>query len=447
MQGHSGAADRNSGRSADAQGLRLLINPPRLQLDDRTVIFKYTGDGGWFCASFGDGAKYMRAAKEDPVLCERIAARAQNIRRGRDRLGPDLARVMAAIEVSKDYDPEQPRDEQGRWTNEGADAGAVGASGVAAGSVAVADTASIFANSNAVQALEQIGIRATAAAAAVLPEGAAVAGVAVAGAALVFRTLFIPANKALISSGTLPDAPDFAYRFDQGRGHLTVTREHDDGTSERVFDGRPDAQGVFRDEDGNAVGRFFGESVALDADAIRGYEARRKSDSAAQAGAAAQSIAIAQTEPKLCPDPTVESIAGRKLPALLYQSQISGLPPGVDFRLIDPKTGNDVSYDACWPEKAGEMGEAKGPNYFKFMIDPNHWYKWYQGVGQIKEQMGRQARAAGDRQVEWHFAEQGPADYFRRYVEANPLTLSNIHVFYTPPINQQRDPGSGKVTR
>jgi hypothetical protein len=80
------------------------------------------------------------------------------------------------------------------------------------------------------------------------------------------------------------------------------------------------------------------------------------------------------------------------------------------------------------------MGEAKGPNYFKFMIDPDHWYKWYQGVAKIKEQMGRQASAAGDRQVEWHFAEQGPAEYFRQYVAANPLTLSNIHVFYTPPI-------------
>lgn len=437
MQGHSGAGARSDGQSAGAKRLRLLINPPRLHLDDRTVIFKYTGDGGWFCASFGDGAKYMRAAKEDPVLRRRIDARAQHLRRDRRALGPDLARVMAAIELAKDYDPEQARDDRGRWTSDGSDPGAMGApSAVVAGSLAVGDAASVFASSNAVEALKQIGIRAMAVAGTVVPEGAAVAATAVAGAALVFRTLFIPDNKALISSGTLPDAPDFAYRFDQGAGHLTVTREHDDGTSERVFDGRPDAQGVFRDEDGNAVGRFLGDSVALDADAIRGYEARRKSDSAAQAGAAAQSIAIARTEPKLCPDPTVESIAGRKLPALLYQSQISGLPPGVDFRLVDPKTGNAVSYDACWPEKAGEMGEAKGPNYFKFMIDPDHWYKWYQGVAKIKEQMGRQASAAGDRQVEWHFAEQGPAEYFRQYVAANPVTLPNIHVFYTPPIVQ-----------
>src|SRR5690242_19442383 len=109
MQGHSGAAARSSGE------LRLLINPPQLQLDDRTVIFKYTGDGGWYCASFGDGAKYMRAAKEDPVLRRRIETRAQHLRRNRHALGPDLARVMAAVELAKDYDLDQPRDEQGRW--------------------------------------------------------------------------------------------------------------------------------------------------------------------------------------------------------------------------------------------------------------------------------------------------------------------------------------------
>lgn len=429
MQGHSEAAARKSGQRVGAERLRLLINPPRLHLDDRTVIFKYTGDGGWFCASFGDGAKYMRAAKEDPVLRRRIETRARDIRRGRDALGPDLARVMAAVELAKDYDPDQARDDNGRWTSAGAAVGAAASAALMYGSEAYAD------------GLQQIGAQVLGAAARALPAAAAALGDVVAAAALpaiaFCGTLFVPApGGQATSDGPVSDAPGYSYRFDQEAGHLTITHKLDDGTSETVFDGRYDKDGVFRDDDGNAIGRHLGSSIALDADAVRGYEARRKSNSAAQAGATAQSIAIAQTEPKLCPDPTVESIAGRKPPALLYQSQISGLPPGVDFRLVDPKTGSAVSYDACWPEKAGEMGEAKGPNYFKFMIDPDHWYKWYQGVDKIKEQMVRQASAAGDRQVEWHFAEQGPAEYFRRYVAANPLTLPNIHVFYTPPIVQ-----------
>jgi hypothetical protein len=441
MQEHSGAAVRSSGGRAGAKTLRLLINPPHLQLDDRTVIFKYTGDGGWFCASFGDGANYMRAAKEDPVLRRRIETRAQNIRRDRRALGTDLARIMAAVELAKDYDPDQARDDHGRWTSEGATAAIAGAT---------ADAARMFGNPIYLDGLRALAQRALAAARTAASSvsadaaSAAVGDVAAIGepaailpAAAFFGTLFVPAPRNLATAdGVIADAPGYSYHFDQEAGHLTIQRQLDDGSKEIVFDGRYGKDGVFRDDDGDAIGRFLGDSVALDADAVRGYEARRKSDSAARAGATAQSISIAQTEPKLCPDPTVESIAGRKLPALLYQSQISGLPPGVDFRLINPENGNAVSYDACWPEKAGEMGEAKGPNYFKFMIDPDHWYKWYQGVGQIKEQMARQARAAGDRQVEWHFAEQGPAEYFRQYVKANPVTLSNIHVFYTPPINQ-----------
>src|SRR6185437_7149662 len=161
MQGHSGAAARSSGSGSSTRELRLLINPPQLQLDDRTVIFKYTGDGGWYCASFGDGAKYMRAAKEDPVLRRRIETRARDIRRGRDALGPDLARVMAAVELAKDYDPDQARDDNGRWTSAGAAVGAAASAALMYGSEAYAD------------GLQQIGAQVLGAAARALPAAAA----------------------------------------------------------------------------------------------------------------------------------------------------------------------------------------------------------------------------------------------------------------------------------
>jgi hypothetical protein len=440
------------GRGVRARAPRLVIDPERLRLDDSTIVVSQTRDGGYVCLAFGAAGDFLDAVENDRTLDQAIAKRqADYAKRDSD---PFLDRLATAVALAKDYDQNQPRDDDGRWTSGGGsgtksppEASGSSLSGAAAGAVAIADTATVFGNPYSVQALKEIAARALAAIVAVLPDGAAAAGLAIGGAALVFRTLFVPTNKDLGSSGTLPDAPDFAYRYDLDTGRLTVTRQNEDGTTETVFSGHHGADAVFRDENGRPIGRFLGDSVALDADAIRGYEARRKSDSVDQAGAAAQSIARARTDAKLCPDPTVESIAGRKLPALLYQSQISGLPPGVDFRLVDPATGRDVSYDACWPAKQGEMGEAKGPNYFKFMIDPDHWYKWYQGVAQIKDQMERQARAAGARHVEWHFAEQGPADYFRRYVEANPLTLSNVHVFYTPPINQPSEQESRKVRK
>ncbi|HWE73856.1 MAG TPA: hypothetical protein VG328_11900 [Stellaceae bacterium] len=297
MQGFSGAAARNSGGGAGAKPLRLLINPPQLQLDDRTVIFKYTGDGGWFCASFGDGAKYMRAAKEDPMLRARVARRAENIRRDRHALGPDLARVIATVELAKDYDPDQARDDHGRWTSEGAAAAAGFTAEVAAG-----DAFSVY-GAQSIAGLNALAQRAFAGAAALLSEGAATAGVAAVGSVAVLGTLFFPLNRGSISTGTLPDAPDFSYKYDQDTGRLTVTRQNADGTTDTVFSGHHDKDAIFRDENGNAIGRYLGNSVALDADAVRGYEARRRSDAQAPAGAIVQSTATTSSDPKVCPDP------------------------------------------------------------------------------------------------------------------------------------------------
>jgi hypothetical protein len=437
MQGHSGAAVRNSGKGAATQGLRLLINPPQLQLDDRTVIFKYTGDGGWFCASFGDGAKYMRAAKEDPALRERIDERAQNIRRGRAALGPDLARIMAAVELSKDYDPDQARDEFGRWTSEGAAAGVAATTGAAA---AVADADLMFGNPAYADGLAALAARvlpALPSLPAVATAVGEVAAVAAAPAAF-FGTLFFPVATGSLTTGTLPNAPEFSYKYDQDTGRLTVTRQNADGTTETVFSGHHDKDAVFRDEDGNAIGRYLGDSVALDADAVRGYEARRRADAQAPPGAIVQTGTATRSEPKLCPDITEEEIKGRKDRGKDYQSQISGLPPGFDFRLTDPLDGKSVSFDACWEEKNGTMGEAKGPGYEKQMVGPDDWEDWYTGDDQIKKQMASQSRAAAaaGKRVEWHFAELGPADFFRRYVNEHRDELPNIDVFYTPPVTK-----------
>lgn len=421
MQGQSAASAHRSGQGGGAEGLRLVINPRRLHLDDRTVIFKYTGDGGWFCASFGKGAKYMRAADEDPALRRRIEARAERLMYRRDALSPDLARVMAAVELAKDYDPNEPRDDDGRWTSGGAASAAAGA---------IADAARMFGNPAYAGGLRALASRALAA----LPAVAGDVASAAAPAAAFFGTLFFPTPRNLVASdGTLPDAPDYSYHFDQEAGHLTITHQLDDGTSETVFDGRYDKDGVFRDDQGNAIGRFLGDSVALDADAVRGYEARQRSDAQAPPGAIAQTSTATRSDPKLCPDTTEESTAGRSMRAIQYQSQISGLPPGFDFKLPNPDGGKPVSFDACWEEKNGDMGEAKGPGYEDKMIDANNWPKWYQGLQEIERQLDSQSRAASGRLVEWHFAEKGPAEFFRHYVEQNREKLPNIVVFYTPP--------------
>lgn len=58
------------------------------------------------------------------------------------------------------------------------------------------------------------------------------------------------------------------------------------------------------------------------------------------------------------------------------------------------------------------------------------WMENYQGVAGIMDQAARQSEAAAGRAIEWHFAEQPVADYFRDAFARRGL--SNITVIYTP---------------
>lgn len=425
MQGHSGATARSSGDGAGTKSLRLLINPPQRQLDDRTVIFKYTGDGGWYCASFGDGAKYMRAAKEDPMLRERIEAHAQHLRLHREALGPDLARVMAAIELSKDYDPDQARDELGRWTSGGATAVA------ASTTAAAADAFSLYGAPGAAAGLRALAQRALAAAVALLPESA----VATAGAsAVVLGTLFVPLNRGSVSTGTLSDAPEFSYKYDQDTGRLTVTRQNDDGTTETVFSGHHDKDAVFRDENGNAIGRYLGDSVALDVDAVRGYEARRRSDAQAPPGAIAQSTATTRSDPEVCPEPGPDQ-PGRKDPgAIAYQMYVqltvNGAPRGIGLAIkMTRPNGEPTYFDDC--DHTREMGaliDAKGFGYLRLLQQGEDRYPWIGALTKLIDQSERQIEAAQGqgRPIRWYFAEPQVGAAVRRAFERMEIPIEII---------------------
>ena len=421
MQGHSGTAARSSGRGAGGKSLRLLINPPQIQLDDRTVIFKYTGDGGWYCASFGDGAKYMRAASEDPVLCERIEARTQNIRRGRRALGLDLARVMAAVELAKDYDPDQARDELGRWTSEGASA----AAGPAAGFAGDPDAFSLYGASGAAAGLRALAQRAFAAAAALLPEGAATVGLALTGSAAVLGTLFLPLNRGSVATGTLPDAPDFSYKYDQDTGLLTVTRQNADGTTDVVFSGHHDKDAVFRDKNGNAIGRYLGDSVALDADAVRGYQAPGPATTR-------------DDDPKVCPAPEKDKPGGKTNEGGVayeeYVGKVVGgvVPPGLGLaiRMTKPD-GKSVYLDNCVNE-THSLIEAKGFEYGRALEKwrtENDNKPWIFYENDMMDQAARQVEVARTRgwNLEWHFADKEVAKYMEGKFAEKGYPIKVVH--------------------
>jgi hypothetical protein len=98
------------------------------------------------------------------------------------------------------------------------------------------------------------------------------------GPATFLDTVLIPNNKSLISDGAVPDAPGINYHYDRGMGHLTLMRANDDGTTSVVYSERYGADGLFRDEAGNVIGRHLGDGVMLDASEIPGHKSQSDDD-------------------------------------------------------------------------------------------------------------------------------------------------------------------------
>jgi hypothetical protein len=397
-------------RRENGKAPQLVIDPDDITLTPSKIVLKHTDDGGYFCLGLGPSAEFLRAVDEDRRFGAAIDdAEAALRKRGASFASnhdPFLRRLGAAVALAKEgFDPNQPRDDHGRWTGDGASGGAAA---VAFVSRSVVDVPEL------VPALRALATR--------------LLGGPVSAAVAFFGTLFIPTNRSLISEGTVPDAPDLGYRFDQGAGVLTLTRTAKDGSRDVLFSGRYDLDGVFRDRDGNIIGRHLGGSVVIDPDAVPGYQSKRTASD--QSDAKARTDGATDTdEPKLCPAPKEVNTEGRKEPALRYQEQITHIPRGFQFVLTDPTTGRDVSYDGCDP-KTGTMQEAKGPGYEKRMQNQDDWDEWYEGREEIEDQMIRQSRAAGRRMVEWHFAEKPVADFFKRFAEQQHLF--NIIVIHTP---------------
>jgi hypothetical protein len=402
-----GAVVEESGRRP-RRGISIDAGDGAAVLEPGRILVRHT-HVGYVCAGIGQGARLLRFALEDGADGAAFAhgtADLGGLRDGLDDL--PLRRLAAAAALTKaGFDPSEPRDERGRWTDGGQ--GEVAAAAAAGLSVAESvDAPSLFGRigPEVVAGLAEL--------AAGMPAATAFLGV-----------LLLPTNRSLISEGSLPDHPDIAYRYDRGTGVFSLV-QGDGEDKQLLFEGRAGTDGLYRDADGHVIARHVGDSVIVDPDALPGYIARAKSGESSNVGANAQALAEASdNKVRLCPDATPESIAGRKPPALAYQKQITGLSPGLSVKL------NGVDFDGC-DVKTGTMLEAKGPGYAKHMINPTEWKEWYGGAKDMEKQMERQHDAAAGRLVEWHFAEEPAANYFREYAKK----YANVIVLYTPPVSQ-----------
>jgi hypothetical protein len=171
-------------------------------------------------------------------------------------------------------------------------------------------------------------------------------------ATIVFRVLFIPSNGSVVVEGNVANAPDLSYRYDRDTGIVQVWQ--DDGWGARILlgTGHIGADGQFYDESGRAIGHALSNAAVIDPDTLPGY----RSQSRRETGVVARPLAFADTaEPKLCPDPTPENIAGRSERTIAYQSQITGLPPGLEVVFNGERTVVVRKTVTCSKPKARAM--------------------------------------------------------------------------------------------
>jgi hypothetical protein len=326
--------------------------------------------------------------------------------------------ALAAPMIKASYNPDEPRvpagnPDGGRWTSGGEGGGtphssAGGSSSLLGGAVgAVASDAITAAGS----LLGDIGAAATA--------GLETLAEAFSGPAAFLGFIFIPTNSGLTATGTLPGQPDIDYHLDQDTGHLLLYRN-----GEVLFDGMPGADGLFHGTDGSTFGRMVNGTMVLDPAVLSSNGASTSTAETSDAHAGAQATSdTSGDQPKLCPAPTADWPGGKSDRAQAYQAQITGLPPGLAVAL------NGIVFDGCRVSD-GTLLEAKGLGYAWALRGSDGWMDKYQGVAGIMDQAKKQSKAAAGRAIEWHFAEQPVADYFRRaFAEEG---LSNITVIYTP---------------
>ena len=347
-----------------------------------------------------------------------------------------LRRLRRAGDLAKDeasFDPDQPRDERGRWTTEG---GSGQTSGVGiAGSTAASAATSVFAPELA-ESLGTLAARLVA---------------RLAGPVAALGYVFIPTNRTDFVSGTVEGRPDLSFSRDIEH-ILSITQTDANGIRTSLFEGRARPDGLYVAANGTVIGRDVGNSVVIDPDALAGAQAvatpaqgPREDDRADGIGPAVIGTGIgigaglriqtdtARNEPKLCPDPGPDQPGNKSDIAIAYQQYVSTLvnsrplPAGLAVSLFNPASGKDVHFDDCRLND-GTMIEAKGPGYLAMMLKKSE-YPWKGAVDKMLDQAERQSQAAAGRRVEWHFAEKAVADYMRGEFEKKRY---KVDVYYTP---------------
>ena len=314
-----------------------------------------------------------------------------------------LARLRFAGDLMKDFDPNQPRDEQGRWTS--------GGGGTRADSIDSVGVVGLLAPEAAPLITRALGV--------------------FSGPTAFLGALLIPTNRSNVSEGSIPYSPGLAYRNDEGI--LTLYHVDDEGHRTVMFNGRPDADQLYRDEQGNVIGRNIGngQGFVIDPEALpklaEKIETVKNPEYRAQLRAYVD--AVVNSEPRLCPLPSPDPGKNNSVQSGMYQSRLCGLPPdwGVAY--------NGARFDGCDPATGVLLLECKALGFEDKMSRLGGFQSWYEGAEDSPEQMDKQQRLAPDREILWHVAEKPFADLLEKH--ARHRGYDNVNVKHTPATEEE----------
>ena len=247
-----------------------------------------------------------------------------------------------------------------------------------------------------------------------------------------FGTLLIPSNRNPLRQGVFDGAPNVAYLYDRDTGVLRLTQMGETGNRVLLAEAHIDADGFFRDNAGDAIGRALPDGgIVIDTDALPGYFARPATAAPPLGVAGVQTRSEADNEPKLCPDPSPDP-PGARAKNIAYQQYVSmlvngrALPAGLAMSLWNPVTGKDVVFDDCRLSD-GTMIDAKGPGYLKPLNSGIEKFPWLGVEKKMLKQAQSQIEAAQGRAIEWYVAEREVADRVRESFKYNRIQITVIH--------------------
>jgi hypothetical protein len=242
--------------------------------------------------------------------------------------------------------------------------------------------------------------------------------------AALFGAIFIPSANGIIDEGPVPGRPNMTYHWARDRAEVTFKALIDGQWRELTTGVLYTDADAFYDKDGQIVARLvYGakrSTLVTNTDVLDNALARlRPGDRKPDASAAPQ-----DRGPKLCPDPTPESMTTYSDNSIRYQEYVSKLPYGWAINV------GGVDFDGCDP-KTGDLLEAKADIDFMYDSKDNLWF-WVDPKKDPQFQMRAQADAAAadGRRAIWHA--QSAKGYRGLKERARQLGITYLQFVFDP---------------